>query len=523
MSQSGLSRLRGVFDRWRPSRRTLSPGRWRLVGTLSAVVIAAASWLCGATPKEFSSVWPGVVPWRPNGGSPLACTFIFLALGALAYAWWALRDAGLPVRWHVRTAVLWFAPLLLSAPLFSRDIYSYAADGLMLHLGHDPYHEGVRYAASTWAGSVSHVWLDSPTPYGPLFLVLAQLCAVVAMGHLLVAIAALRLVAVCGFAVVAWAVPAIAGRLGTDPARAAWLGVLSPLIGTLLIAGGHNDALMIAGVLAGVALALRRHHVLAALACAAATAVKAPAAVVLPFLAILAALDHRGTAPLSWIRLVLRSLAALACSVAAVVGITLATGLGFAWVGNLDTSGASIQWTSLPTGLGMGIGAIGTLFGHNVEYAAVAALRTVAFVVLAVILVGIWLHALRHSSDRRLVVLSAGRALLATVILGPAFQGWYYLWALPLLAATVTDRRWRTVLAAVASLLTVAVLPGGYSLALVTAWVGVPACFVATVVLARAALRWSRSYPWRELFSLSEANAGDAGGSPAALRTAGPH
>lgn len=470
-----------VVDRWRPSQRTVGPRQWRFAGTAAAVVVAVTSWLCGATPKEYSSVWPGVIPWRSNGGSPLACSLLFIAVGVMLYAWWAVRDLDLSVGWHVRTALLWFAPLLVSAPLFSRDVFSYAVQGLMLHQGLDPYHHGVRGLASPWVSSVSRVWLDTTVPYGPLFMVVAWFAAAVSGGSLLVALGLLRLGATACVLVLAWAVPVIARRLGTDPVRAVWLGFLTPLVGMHLVAGAHNDALMIAGMVAAVALALQGRHALACLAIAAAMAVKAPAAVAMPFVAILAAVDDRGAAipRLAMPRLVLRTLVAGAASCAAFVAISLATGLGFSWVNSLSEPGKSIQWTSLPTGIGMGIGFVGTLFGHNVEDGAVAVARTVALVVLGVALVWIWVRALRRAQDRRFVVVCAAQALVAFIVLSPAFHAWYLLWALPLFAASVTDRRWQTVLAGFATLMSVSILPGGYSLGLVTSWVGVPLCFVA--------------------------------------------
>ena len=495
------------LDRWRPSRRRLSPSQWRWVGSAAGAVVAATSWLCAATPKEFSSVWPGVVPWRSNGGSPLAATALLVAVGVTLYAWWALRDSDVTVAWLRGTAVAWFAPLLVSAPLFSRDIYSYAATGLQLQVGQNPYHEGVRHLASPWVSSVSRVWLDTPAPYGPLFMGLARFAAGVADGHLLVALALLRLMAVVSVAVIAWAVPAIARSLGTDPVRATWLAVLTPLAGAHLVAGAHNDALMVAGMAAAVALALRGRGVWACLALAAAMAVKVPAVVAVPFVALIVASDgaglgRAGGAAVSWLRLVGRAVMVGVGTVAAFVVMSLASGLGFSWVAALSTPGDSVQWTSLPTGLGMGIGALGTLVGHNVETPAVSALRTVALVALAVTLVILWLRAVHQAHDARAVVRYAGLAMVAVIVLSPAFHGWYLFWALPLLAASVRQRRWTSALAAVSTVICLSVLPGGFSLALDTSWVGVPLCFVAAWVLVVAAVRWCRAFAWRELFTL---------------------
>ena len=497
-----------ALHRWRPSRQRLPASRWRLTGLLAGVVLAATSWFCAAVPTEFPVVWPGVALWRPERGSPLACTVALLAVGAMLYAWWALRDLDVTSGWLVRTAAAWFAPLLLSAPLFSRDIYSYAAQGLMLDQGLDPYTHGVQALQSPWLDAVARTWLDTPAPYGPVFLVLARGAAALSGGHLLVALVLLRLLAVAGVLVMMWAVPAIARSLGVDPARAAWLGFLTPLVGGHLVSGGHNDALMVAGMLAGLALALKRRYLLSILAIAAAMTVKAPAVVVMPFVAILWAVDDRGAGragrAMTWSRVIRRSLLAGAATVAAFVAMSLATGLGFSWLSALATPGRSIQWTSVSTAWGSAVGALGHLAGVDLTDGAIAVSRAVALALLGPVLVGIWLHAVKHSHDRRVVCQSAGLALLAVVVLAPAFHGWYFLWALPVLAATTSSRRALTVLGGVAALLAVAVLPGGYGLALTTTSVGVPLMvLVSLVVLARAA-RAAATYPWGALLSLAE-------------------
>ena len=58
--------------------------------------------------------------------------------------------------------------------------------------------------------------------------------------------------------------PRLARHLGTDPGVALWLGALSPLALFSFVASGHNDALMVGLLVAGVQqrlhLAARRPH-----------------------------------------------------------------------------------------------------------------------------------------------------------------------------------------------------------------------------------------------------------------------
>jgi len=484
-----------ALDRLRPSQQQLPAGRWRFVGLVAAVLLALASWFCAAVPQDYPTVWPGVEPWRSVGGSPLAASLVFAALAGMLYAWWALRDLDVTVGWLRGTALAWFGPLLLSAPLFSRDIYSYAVQGLMLHEGLDPYHQEFRELESPWAASAPAT--STPAPYGPLFLQVARLAAASSGGNLLVAVFLLRLLAVAGVVVIAWLVPLIARRLGTDPAGATWLVVLCPLLGVHLVSGGHNDALMVAGLLAGVTLALSGRPVTALLVVAIASTVKAPAAVVVPFLAVLWASHHPGRRKSTVVRLVSRLVLAGMVTGALVGGVSLVLGLGLSWLTTLGSPGQSVQWTSAPTAWGMAARAVGDLLGVSAADGAVGLFRALGLVVLVVVLVALWLHAAAHHRQRRVVVHSAGLAVLAVIVLAPSFRPWYVLWALPVLAVTTPGRRGLTAYAVVASVLLFAVLPGGYSLALTSTWVGVPLMVVATVVLAVRAARWAMTVPDR--------------------------
>ncbi|MEO3937153.1 polyprenol phosphomannose-dependent alpha 1,6 mannosyltransferase MptB [Dermatophilaceae bacterium Soc4.6] len=485
----------------RPSRRQGPPTTWRVVGTVAAAALALASWFCAAVPQEFSPVvWPGVVPWRPEGGSNLAASVAILAMGTLVYCWWALRDAPVGLGWARRTAACWCGPLLLSAPLYSRDLYSYAAQGLMLHSGLDPYTQGVRALDSPWVDAVARTWLDTPAPYGPVFLVLTRVVAGVAGGHLLVALALLRLLAVLAVVALAWGVPAVARRLGGDErsqVRALWLGVLTPVVGGHLVSGAHNDALMVAGVVAAVVVALDRQWAVAMLLVSLAAAVKAPAAVVVPFLALLWAGD--GGRLHDWRRLVARALLASALTGAVFGGLSLATGLGFRWLGALGAPGQASNWTAVSTAWGTLAGWVG---GADRGASVTSGARTAAFALLGVLLVLLWLDAARHAHDPRLVCRNAALALLAVALLSPAFYAWYLLWALPLLAATLRDRRALTGFALLAALLAFAALPGGYGLAYSTTSVGAPVVVVTSLVLAGRGVQRLLAYPWRRLFTI---------------------
>ncbi|EWT05535.1 hypothetical protein N864_04045 [Intrasporangium chromatireducens Q5-1] len=485
------------------SDERLTPARWRWIGVAAATGLAVASWGSGSRPTLNRHIlWPGLEWWSAQGGSPVAALVSLVAMAVLLLAWWRLRTAAVSVRWWWTTAGAWFVPLLASVPLYSRDLYSYAAQGALWGQGLSPYEHTVSELDSPWRDSTAPTWLDSTAPYGPVFLLVARGVAAVSGGHLWVALLVLRIVAVVGVVIIAWAVAELASRLGVVSAeRATWLAVATPLVGAHFVSGGHNDALMVAGMLAALVLGLRRRLVWAAVLVGLAAMVKLTAIVALPFVVLLAASPaFPWDEPVRWrehVAGVLRPAVVAILAAGATVGaVTLATGLGWSWLNPAATSGKNEQWTSLPTGLGMAVGAVGHVLGHDDwRDTGIAVLRAVGLVVLAVLLVVIWLRALRHAADRALAVRSLGWALLAVVLLAPAVLGWYFLWGLPVLAVAVapgTPRHTRTWLAVAATVLCFAQLPDGYSLGLTTTAVGVPIDLVATVLLVRAGWRWVR-------------------------------
>lgn len=494
-----------------------NPTLWRYVGLGAAAALAWASYGSGSRRTLHTAIlWPGFAWDVPTGGSPLAALVAIAAMAVWVLSWWRLRHAWVSVGWWQVTAGLWFAPLIASVPLYSRDIYSYAAQGALWHEGLSPYEHGVRDLESDWREATAPTWLDSTAPYGPVFLLLARGVAAVSGDHLLVALVLLRLLALVAVVVMVWAVPEIARRLEVvDPEQATWLGVAAPLVGAHFVSGAHNDALMVGGVLLGIAFALRERFVWAVVVIALAAMVKVTAVVAVPFVALLWAAARP---PISWPRLALRSAVTAGIALVPVVAVTQVTGLGFAWLNPAATSGKNEQWTSLPTALGMAIGAVGHVVGQpQWRDAGIAALRGVGLVLLVALLVLLWLRAARRMTDRAAVVRSIGWALLAVIVLAPAFLGWYFLWVLPVLAASVSPRehpRLVTGLAVVATVLCFAQLPDGYSLGLTTTAVGVPLALAVTVLLVRAGWRWAQGTDWRHFLELPVVeNAGPGEGS----------
>ncbi|WP_435819661.1 polyprenol phosphomannose-dependent alpha 1,6 mannosyltransferase MptB [Micromonospora taraxaci] len=460
----------------------------RYVGLAGAALLAVAGYLGGALPDAPLGVTPASI-WRaPDGPATLTCWLVGTVL--LVGAWWSLRDGAPSTRWSYVTAGLWALPLLVTPPMGSRDVYSYACQGWTYAHGVDPYAVGVAAAGCPWLDTVAPIWRDTPAPYGPVFVLLAAL-AVGLGGGLTGTIVALRVIAVAGLLLAAFCLPGLARAAGVPTRRAAWLALAGPLVGVHLVAGAHNDAVMLGLLLCGLLVAIRRPGWPAALLLAGAllglaVTVKATAVVVVPF-AVLAGVRRPYT-----VRALVRDGGWLTGGlVGAVLVTSVLSGLGFGWVGGLTHSGDSEQWTSPPTAVGFVVDYAGALVGRDPQ--AVPVIRAVALLLLAGVLVVLWYRtwrALRRLNDARVVVRGAALALVATVVLSPVFHPWYATWPLALLALTALRTTWFALPAAAAAFLA---LPDGTNLARVTKAPGALAMTALLLLVLVLVLRRARA------------------------------
>ena len=321
----------------------------------------------------------------------------------------------------------WCAPLLIAPPLFSRDVYSYFAQGRVLAIGEDPYQTGVAVVDDWFQDGVDPMWAETPTPYGPFWLLLARGVANFSVEQPALAALVFRLVALAGVALLVIYLPRLAFHHGISPAKALWLGALNPLVVMHFVAGAHNDAVMAGLVVMGLTLAIERHAVGGTVAIALAGAVKPIALLALPFVGLLWAGLHSGW----WQRIRAWVLATLVAAGVFVVTSLLA-GVGPGWIAALSTPGEVRTWLSPTTAVGMLIGGATTAAGITIDDATAVSIVRLLGALVAVAIVA-WL-ALRP--EGRSPTRAAALAFLAVVVLGPVVQPWYLLWFLPLFAAT---------------------------------------------------------------------------------------
>ncbi|HWS37641.1 MAG TPA: polyprenol phosphomannose-dependent alpha 1,6 mannosyltransferase MptB [Actinoplanes sp.] len=417
-----------------------SPSAVRYTGLAGSLLLAGAAWLGGATDPWEPTVTPRTILAGQDGVLLPLCWLAGTVL--LIVAWWWGRKNPPSVRWVWMTAGLWALPLLVSLPLGSYDIHSYACQGWQQAAGLNPYSGGVDLLGCPWSDAVAPTWRTSPAPYGPVFLVLAALAAKLG-GSLTGTIVLLRLIAVLGVVTIAWALPVLASRTGVAPERATWLFLACPLVPVHLISGAHNEAVMIALLLAGLVAATSERALTTGVLLGLAVGVKVTAFVVLPFALLL--IPGR----------INRFVRSAGGAVLALVAVSLGSGLGLGWISGLTGSGVSVQWTAPPTAIGMTLELLGVP-------SAVPVTRLIGMILLAVLLVLIWVRTVLRGDILR----HAAVALTVTVTLAPVFHPWYALWPLAVLAVTSMEMtRWFLVPLTVAAVLC---LPDGYNLALAT-------------------------------------------------------
>jgi alpha-1,6-mannosyltransferase len=452
----------------------------RVVGFAGSALIAVGGLGAGALPVG--------VPFFAGGQHArlgLVCVYTGLALLLLAWWWYgkAARHGEPEKDEHWRTLALWVAPLLLAPPMFSRDVYSYLAQGLMIDSGMDVYRHGPALLGGLVADQVPAIWQHTPSPYGPVFLIVARTVAELLSAHLLLGIVAMRLVALAGLVMLAGSIRVLARSAGINPSAATWLAVLNPLVLIHLIGGAHNDALMVGLLAAGLAAAVRHHPIMATLLIVTAALVKVPAALGLIAVAAIWATQLPGRWP--WAR---AAAAVGGTATAATIVITAVAGTGYGWIGALSTPISAQNWSI--TGL-LGrwtAGLLGTAAAADVWRWA----GTLAVVVVAGV---VWTYRTRLGP-----VYGLGIVLVALVLFGPAIRPWYVVWGLVPLAAVARQPRVRRLLAAFCAALVLVVLPDGFGadaervlLAVLGALIGIAAFLVVRVAAAApATLRVTR-------------------------------
>jgi hypothetical protein len=381
----------------------------------------------------------------PAAGAHTSTAGLFLGLVAvygglllLMRAWFSMARTlatvpGVPVRSVAWVLALWCLPMLVAPPLFSNDIYSYAAQGEMMSHHIDPYQFGpnVLGLGAPFQRLAAPIWGNSPAPYGPLFLQLAGFIVDLSFHNELTSIVLLRLLEVGGVIMIAVGVPMLARSYGRDPAAAFVLGVLNPVVTLELVGGAHNDALMLGFLVLGVAMARRGRPVLGILLCTLGTAIKAPAAIGVLYI------GWTWLGPgVPWRQRIRSVITAGLVSLGIMALLSVIAGLGWRWVLNLDTPATVTSWLAPATGIGLLLTRVVHAMGIHIAGHYIRSLTRVLGLAAAAAM-GVWFL---WNSDRFGLLRSMGATLVLVVVLGPVVQPWYLSWGFVMLAPVVSAR-----------------------------------------------------------------------------------
>lgn len=455
----------------------------RRFGAAGALLMAIGALGAGAQPVLQNPVAGVRLLSLPSRMASSALTVTMTGTVMVVLAWLLLgrfalgrtRKGALPRRLTRsqmdRTLLLWILPLCVAPPMFSRDVYSYLAQSEITARGLDPYEIGPQSALgadNVLTRTVPNIWRETPAPYGPLFLWMGRGIASITGENIVAGIFLHRLLALVGIALIVWALPRLARRCGVASVSALWLGAANPLLLFHLVAGIHNEALMIGLMLAGTELALRAIEKVGpmgrpdiaflftgAALIALSSTVKIPSLIALGFVGMALSRRWGGT-----LRAVLYAALILGLITAAVhVGVSIGSGLGFGWIDTLGTANKVRSWMSIPTILGLGTGFAGVLLGLGDHTTAVLSItRPIAATVAAIIVARMLVAVLR---GRLHPVGALGVALGALVLLFPVVQPWYLLWAVIPLAAWATTRSFRVPTIVFSSIVSVILMPNG--------------------------------------------------------------
>ena len=485
--------------------------RIRLIGTTAAVAMAVGALGAGALP----------VLQNPVAGERLfglwlrlqqsSMTIVMIGMVVVTLCWLLLapyvlgRDARGRISGRIDRATLdrviasWALPLALAPPMFSKDVYSYLAQGAIGNTLSDPYALGpVSALGSTHPLTINvpDIWRDTPNQYGPLFLGVQKVIHAITGDDVVTGTVLHRVVAVIGILMLGWAVPRLAEYCGVSDVAALWLAVANPLVLFHLVSGIHSESLMMGLLAIGLVLALRAvdspapgwrpvaMFVVGTVLVTGSALVKLPTVVALGFVGM--ALARRWGA--GWVATVRAALVMLLISGVTTVVAMGVTSSGIGWITKLGAATSLRSWLSPPTALGVIVGGIGQYLGLGDHTEQILVMVQTAALLVAVAFTVRMLFAVQ--AGRINPVGGLGMSMVAIVLCFPVMHPWYLLWALVPLAAWASSMRFRVPVVVASAVLACFTLPPGAGLppfVTAQAWA---ATVVVGLVLLFALFRW---------------------------------
>ena len=318
--------------------------------------------------------------------------------------------------------VLFSLTLVFLYPATAIDVYNYAVEGHVAVFQHlnpmvTPPSEVAGDPFVSYAGS----WATSPSPYGPIWILLSELDALAAGSNIVLAVFLLK--ALAGVAVAATTI-LLAQAFRDHGSRASALAAIlfgwNPLVQLELVGNGHNDAVLTLLVIAALVFMGTRKPVLSTMSIGASVLVKFLTLGAIPLFLMARAMEPSRSRPIRF--------AHAAISAAILISLAIAAYAPF-WSGTVTLQRAQAVDTdylaSIPA-------LIILLIPSSINWLTYPRLAVLGIVCL-------W-----QANSLRLGQANLAQAMsevfFATVLVAAHFAGWY----LPLLVATVvlSGNRW---------------------------------------------------------------------------------
>nr|WP_152821346.1 MULTISPECIES: polyprenol phosphomannose-dependent alpha 1,6 mannosyltransferase MptB [unclassified Corynebacterium] len=482
--------------------------RW--VGTTGALVLALGALGGGALPvvdNPYQS-FPGGTTLGQMMQASSSVVLVGTALVVLAWVGmaplvgvplWSRQRAMRVVdtRQLWRTWCAWSLPLLLSAPIFTQDIYSYLAQGAIVREGMDPYSAGPIDLLGTdhhLARSVPFIWAHSPSPYGPVAVGLSAAISTLTGDSIVLGVLVHRILNLFMLAAAGWAVLAIARRCRVSAPAALWLGLLNPLVLLHLVGGIHNEALMLGLMLVGLELGLRgldragvgaySRLVASGIILSCAGMVKVTAFLSLGFIGMAYARYLHSRGHRAWWSILLAMAFFAAVLLGTIAVVSALSGIGLGWITGQGGAATIRSWMSVTTDVGVITGGIGMRLGLGDHTAAILTVTRLAGLIVAG---AFTLRMLLATFRGRIHPVGAlGVATFVLVVLFPVVHPWYVLWAVVPLAAWANRPFFRLAVVGYSAAFSFFVLPRGLALppgTVVNIYVGAAVALAAILCL----------------------------------------
>lgn len=270
----------------RAGRQTATAGTLALVGLVAAMALLAITTAAAAS-KAVAEASPHFFPgWLagPLHGLGLRASTVELELLVVAIC--ACYLVALGCASAISSRRLWSAIVLahlaalLAPPLFSGDVFGYIGFARLdvLH-GLSPY---AHTAATAPNDAIYHLlgWTNLTTPYGPLFTLLSDALVPFGIAGGVWAFKSIAALASLATVVLIWRA---APRIGRSQRSAIAFYGLNPVVLVFAVGGAHNEALLGMLVAAGALCILAGAELRGGVSLVAAAAIKASAALALPF------------------------------------------------------------------------------------------------------------------------------------------------------------------------------------------------------------------------------------------------